>query len=281
MLDLSSQGYSTDTVNGARQTLQMILEGAVTFGHLTTNPAKAVPKHKNTFTPEQQARRTWNRAEAQRALAASAGTEMELPIHLGVVMGMRRSEILGLKWEDFDFENGTLRIRRGIREVRTYDSEGVARVVRGSYPPKNASSARKLTIGALVTNALLNHRSRQAALGHYDPEGWVFTNSKGTPLSPSGLHTRWEKFRKTNDIPRVRFHDMRHSVATLVLGDANLPIEKASQALGHTRIDTTKQIYARHVPRYNDDFVEGIGRLLPKAPSPVAPNLMGTFDEHS
>jgi hypothetical protein len=52
-------------------------------------------------------------------------------------------------------------------------------------------------------------------------------------------------------------------VAFLVLNDANVPIEKASQALGHTRIDTTKQIYAGHVPRYNDDFIAGIASVLP------------------
>ena len=69
---------------------------------------------------------------------------------------------------------------------------------------------------------------------------------------------------------------MRHSVATLALGDANLPIEKASQALGHTRIDTTKQIYARLVPRYNDDFVAGIENLLPKAPPVVVDRLSET-----
>ena len=65
-------------------------------------------------------------------------------------------------------------------------------------------------------------------------------------------------------------------MTTLALGDANLPIEKASQALGHTRIDTTKQIYARLVPRYNDDFVAGIENLLPKAPPVIVDRLSET-----
>jgi integrase len=99
--------------------------------------------------------------------------------------------------------------------------------------------------------------------GNWHNSGYVLTSAVGTPISAPNLRLRFKKFLTSIDVRYIRPHDLRHTVAFLVLNDANVPIEKASQALGHTRIDTTKQIYAGHVPRYNDDFIAGIASVLP------------------
>lgn len=98
--------------------------------------------------------------------------------------------------------------------------------------------------------------------------GYVITTTKGTPFNDSNLRKRYIRFLERIGVRYIRLHDIRHTVARLAL-DAGVPLEHLSQVLGHTRIDTTKQIYAGFVPRYTKNFIDIYGDTLPQPPSVV------------
>lgn len=271
LYDMSQQGYSVATINGARQLLSMVLDGAIQFDHIRLNPVKNVPKHKPTYTAHTTVKGAWSREEAITALHAAKGTDVELPVALALVLGMRRSEILGLQWADFDFEHGTLHIRRSRREARVFDADGTSHRRLDTYATKNPSSARKLILGPLVTAALHAHRARQDEHGHYSPTQWVMTSTTGTPLEPRRLSHLFDQFSRHNGIRKIRFHDLRHTSAQIALS-GKARIEAVSQFLGHSNIHTTKSIYAPYVEALNQEYVDAIGQQLDiMDPVPAAP----------
>lgn len=257
LMTLRANGHSVTSVNGVRQVMSLILDGAVEHGHIDKNPVSAVRKHKQPFDQLGTVRRSWTAEEAQEALSLAKGTPVELALTLALVLGLRKAEVLGLKWSDFDFEHGTLSIARSKRETRQFADDGTSHIAVELYAPKNASSARTITMGPTVLASLMSHRGAQEGLGHYDAEGWVFTNSQGSALAPSGLSKRYTEFVRESGIRPIRFHDLRHSAATLALsGQAR--IESVSQFLGHSNIHTTKSIYAPFVEALNGEFVNAI-----------------------
>lgn len=271
LYNLSRQGYSVTTINGARQLLSMVFDGAIQFDHIRINPVKSVPKHKPTYTTHTTVKGAWSKEEAITALHAAKGTGVELPVALALVLGMRRSEILGLQWADFDFEHGTLHIRRSRREARVFNADGTSHRELDTYATKNPSSARKLILGPLVTAALHAHRARQDEQGHYSPTQWVMTSTTGTPLEPRRLNYLFDRFSRQNGIRKIRFHDLRHTSAQIALS-GKARIEAVSQFLGHSNIHTTKSIYAPYVEALNQEYVDAIGQQLDVVePLTVAP----------
>jgi hypothetical protein len=178
-------------------------------------------------------------------LALSRGHHLELPLPLALatLFGMRRSEILGLQWPDFDFLKGTLTIHRVRRDERTIAENGHVSVSTVTYPPKSASSWRQIPMGSIVQAAVLAHRQRQQERGYFHPVGWLFATRTANPVSPSRLSRVFKGFPRENNIREIRFHDVRHTAVTLSL-EAGVRIEVVSHMVGHSRIDTTKSIYA-------------------------------------
>ena len=194
-------------------------------------------------------------------LTHARGTALELPLSLAAILGMRRSEILGLQWSDFDFQQGTLTIHRVRRDERTTNKNGQVSVTTVTYPPKSASSRRQIPLGSLVQTAVLSHRERQQQAGYFDERGWVFATRTGNPLSPHRLSQLFRQFLTDHKIRPIRFHDARHTAVTLAL-EAGVRIEVVSQMVGHSRIDTTKSIYAPVVQAMNPEYTEKMDDYL-------------------
>ena len=279
-------GKSAATINGARQVLMAVCKHALRNRVIPFNPVEPTSPVRRQPNDPTQVRQAWDLEEITRVLdCARDNDDLDAFLHLMLHLGLRPGEALALRWRDITADKTSLWVNGTLKEERRLlpNGQGVVRQVIAE--PKTPASRRRLPIDDALQAALSRQRLRQDVYRTMHYGKWVetdhiVTTGYGTPVSASNLRRRFAKFLHSIDVRYIRFHDMRHSVATLVLGDANLPIEKASQALGHTRIDTTKQIYARHVPRYNDDFVEGIKRLLPKAPAPVAQKLMDASNEH-
>jgi integrase len=106
--------------------------------------------------------------------------------------------------------------------------------------------------------------ARMTAGQNWVESGFVITSQVGTPVSLSNIRKTYINFLFANTIRYIRLHDIRHSVATLSLG-LGIPIEQVSQVLGHTRIETTKSIYAQHVPRFTENFSSVLSASLPSA----------------
>jgi integrase len=265
MNTLYVQGKSVSTINGARRVLFQLCKYAsrqelMMFNPVSkTDPLKQDPKKSNV-------QEHWDREEAKRALESSVGTPLDLFVHLAIFTGMRRGEVLGLKWSDIDLNEGTLSVERTLKEERILTPEGIGSTHLVTGDPKTVSGFRKLAIQGPLVNAFIRHKESQVALKASAGEAWVetdfvLTSSVGTPWNPSNLSTRFRKFLKDNNLRRIRIHDMRHTAAHLSL-EGDVRLEAVSQALGHSRIEITKNTYARKVPKLAIDFSNGLAEYL-------------------
>ena len=176
--------------------------------------------------------------QAQRLLDAARGDKYEALYATALWLGLRRGEVLGLRWEDIDFEGRTLRVE--MAQIMTEDGLELA-------PPKTENSRRTLPLPAALVPILKAHRVRQLEEqlktgGRWQAHGLVFCTSNGTPISPRNLVRDFKAFLQRAELPDIRFHDLRHSCASL-LAAQGVPVRVAMDILGHTNIATTQNIY--------------------------------------
>lgn len=269
---LVKQGRSASTINGARAVLNAMCNYAELIEKIPRNPVRSTRTVKRRPSDRTQVCEPWSREEVWRVLDASQAemntNSIDAFVHLMLHTGLRPGEALGLRWEDVDLDSRQLRVTGTLKESRLLmpDGSGVVRLIRNE--PKTASSYRSLPISdalyaALERQKMLQSIQKLTAESKWQESGYVLTSSVGTPISGSNFRKQFAAFLDRNGIRRIRPHDLRHTVAKLALDEGKVPIEQTSQALGHTRIDTTKQIYAGYVPRYNDEFSKGLSEVLP------------------
>jgi integrase len=276
MAALRKAGKSANTVNGARQVLGAMCKHANRTGIIPTNPVLATDPVKRQKGDPTQVKEPWSLDEVFKVLREACDDPLDGFLHVMLHLGLRPGEAMGLRWEDVDLTKRTLTITGTLTDTQVFmpDGQGVVRQVRND--PKTAASRRILPIDEALATSLDRQQMRQAVQQVSSGERWVdtgyvFTTSVGSPFSLSNLRKKYQKFLDRIEVRYIRLHDLRHTVARMALDTGNVPIEQASQALGHTRIDTTKQIYAGYVPRYNEEFVAGLSSILPAAPRPNPP----------
>ncbi len=272
MAELRQRGLSAATVNGSRQILNALCKHAARTGVLSSNPVLATDPVKRQSTDPTQVRQHWGLDEMWKVLEAARNDELDTFLHLLIHTGMRPGEALGLRWQDIDLDGRLVHISGTLKESRTLNSDGsgVVRLLRNST--KTEASHRTLAISEALAESLIRQQMRQsiqqaASVERWTNSGFVVTTVVGTPCSLSNVRKMFRKFVAEIDVRYIRLHDIRHSVATASLNEGRMPIEQTSQALGHSRIDTTKRIYAKNVPRYNLEFIEGMSRILPPSPN--------------
>jgi integrase len=172
---------------------------------------------------------------------------------------MRRSELLGLKWEDVNLDAGIILVRRGL----TIHLNGGVEI----HDPKRFSSKRRLDISPKVIVALREHKKRQAkeklAAVQWRDEDFVFASHSGGHIHPNTLYTAYFKpLRKRAGISPVKFHDLRHTYATLALLAPNVKVKVVSEILGHKDIATTLRIYAHVLPGMQRESAEAMDTIL-------------------
>jgi len=205
------------------------------MGLLTRNPVDAV-------TPPRVERlemKALDAAGVTALLAAAEGLEIQLPILVAIGTGLRRGELLGLRWNDIDLDGCRLSVRRSL--------EVVAGEIR-SKPPKTTRSARTISLASFVIEALRRHRGEQnkRRLRGGDDAAWVFSDGRGNPWNPVHFTKRFGRLARQPGVPRVRFHDLRHSHATLSLA-AGIDLKTISASLGHSTIGVTANTYLHAV----------------------------------
>jgi integrase len=197
--------------------------------------------------------------EANRLLKAARGERLAALYVLAIHTGLRQGELLALKWEDLDLEAGTLRVRRSL----TY-----AGGKHSLSEPKTKKSRRlvRLTTGAVT--ALRSHLERQMGemdrLGSlYSPGGLVFANETGAIINPSNLRNRsFARLLKRTGLPaNTRFHDLRHTCATLLLS-RNINPKIVSEMLGHANIAITFDTYSYMLPDMQEKAAKALEEAL-------------------
>ena len=270
MNELKRSGKSTNTINGARRVLTGMCKYAARTSVIPFNPVLATDSMRRQVGEKSQVHEPWNQEEMNQVLrAVVTNSKLDCFLHLMMHTGMRPGEVLGLRWQDIDDATSLLSVTGTLKQARriTPGGQGVVRMERNE--PKTLASRRPITISPELGQALDRQKmyeslARITAGQNWVESGYVITTLVGTPVSLSNLRKAYIKFLSANTFRYIRLHDIRHSVATLSLG-LGIPIEQVSQVLGHTRIETTKSIYAQYVPKFTENFSSVLSASLPSA----------------
>lgn len=247
---------SPTTVNVLHAMLHKAFDDAVRWGLIARNVCDLV-------SPPRRAHyeiRPLTMEQAQQLMAAAKGHNMEALFVLALTTGMRRGEILALKWQDINFSQNTLQVRRIFTRApgnRYIEAE-----------PKTQKSRRSVMLPPFAVDLLKQHRIRQLEVKLQAGAQWqehdlVFCTSLGTPLNPSKMIDRFNTLLKKAGLPHIRFHDLRHSAATILLSMGIHP-KVVQELLGHNQISMTMDIYSHVLPtmqrdamsKLNDAFLE-------------------------
>lgn len=245
--DKLEAGYSTGTRRHIRTTLNKALKQAVSWGYLVRNPAEGVPVPKAPERDEDEPdpdMRTLSSAEAGAFLRASREDRYAALYSLALATGMRQGEMLALPWKNVDLSAGLVRVRRTLV------------IVKGGFefaPPKTGRSRRDVELRPEAVQALREHRKRQLEErmklgGTPEDSGLVFATTTGTPVRRQNLQRRnFKPILREAGLPDIRFHDLRHTFATLTLANG-ADLNTISKLLGHASVKTTLDIYAHIIP---------------------------------
>jgi integrase len=244
--DMLAQGLSTRTVRYCHTILHGALAQAErhqlvvrNVSRLTEHPGET-RKEMRTLTREQV---------SGTLLPALAEERLFAAILLACGTGLRRGELLALRWQDVDLDKGLLHVRRTLVRVRSYEAHGSERKTRLVFhAPKTAQSRRTIPLPEGCVVALKHHKAQQAQerllLGEaYYDDGLVFCLVDGKPIDPRNFARAFDQMLRKVGLPRVRVHDMRHTFATLMLELGESP-KTVQTLLGHSRVAITLDIYS-------------------------------------
>lgn len=190
--------------------------------------------------------------QAGTMLATAKGDRLEALYVVAVTTGMRLGELFGLQWSDVDLANGAILVRHALQELN-----GKLTLTE----PKTAKSRRRVELPKMAIDALHSHLKRQMAAGHL-AGGYVFTNTEGGPLRRSHFHGgNFKPLLTKAGLPEIRFHDLRHTAATLLLLDGTHP-EIVRDRLGHSKIGITIDLYSHVLPSMQKEAAGRLDRLL-------------------
>jgi integrase len=195
---------------------------------------------------------------AARMLAAAEGHPIETPLAIALATGMRRGEILGLRWADLDPDLTVARVRRSLQSLAP---EPVFE------EPKTRRSRRAVALPAFLRPYLLGQRADQVRRRDVLGDRWADTDlvvdaGDGSAMNPANLSAAWPKFLQRAGLPHVRFHDLRHAHATLMLMQGVHP-KIVSERLGHASIAITLDTYSHVLPGMQAEAAEAFDQLFP------------------
>ncbi len=193
-------------------------------------------------------------------LQAAQGTELTAIVAVAIGTGLRRGELLALRWSDVNLDARRLTVHRSLETVK-----GLTR----TKPPKTVRSARTIALPLFVTDILRAQRQQQEAQGRdlglkADEDGWIFTRADGSSWEPGAFSLAFARFVKRAKLPRVRFHDLRHSFGTLALA-SGVDLQTVSRALGHESTAITSRTYLHAIEALQEDAAARIDALLGNA----------------
>ncbi|MEF9983454.1 MAG: tyrosine-type recombinase/integrase [Oscillospiraceae bacterium] len=244
---------SAKTVKNIYLNLKNCLDRAEAESIIKVNPCKYI-KLKQIHTPEQS---VYDLDEVHKLLNLSKGTDLELPMLLEVTLGLRRGELLGLKWKHIDFENSTVKIIDNLVQVK---GELITKL------PKTVSGQRTLEIPMEVMEILKvkysAYISRKLAMGKTFNDGnYVISQFNGLPYKPDSFTQKYKRFLKQNNFREIKLHSLRHTNATIML-QSGISAKVAQARLGHSDVSTTLNIYSHVLTSMDKEAANTIGNTL-------------------
>jgi integrase len=242
--DRLKAGLSSTTVNHIHNVLHKALEQAVRWGMVPRNVTDLVDA-------PQTKRRTatvWTAEQARAFIEASRSHRLHALYVLAIYTGMRQGELLGLQMDDIDWASNTLNIRHSLQTLQSQPQQ--------LSTPKTEKSKRLVTLPAPASAALEAHIKRQER-----KQGYVFVSLVETPLRPHSVIDTFKRIASKVGLPEIRFHDLRHTCATLHLLNGTNP-KIVQDLLGHSTITLTLDTYSHVMPGMQQDAADRLGKLL-------------------
>jgi integrase len=252
---LLSKGLSPSSVELVHVILHKAMKDALRLGIIQRNVVSLVqpPRRKSRLM------KTLSEEDALKFMAAARGERFEALFVLALTTGMREGELLALQWKDIDLDKSTVQVRGTL--LRDGNRFVIAE-------PKSAKSRRSIALSKRAAYVLRLHHSRQehekALLG----EEWditydlVFPNTLGKPMKPCNLSQDvFKRVLRKAGLPNIRFHDLRHTAATLLLGKGINP-KIVSEMLGHSQISITLDIYSHVTPHMQQQAADAMDTLF-------------------
>ena len=252
--DRLDSGLSGSTVQKMHHVLHKALAQAVRSNLIPRNPAASV----KAPTPTPKEMHPLSASEARKLLEVAQGDRLEALYVLAVHTGMRRGELLGLKWPDVDWENATVRVRR------TLTRNGTGHVL---GEPKTKKSRRTVRITPQAVEALNGHRAKQSeemltSGSLYQEQGLVFAGTGGGLINPSNLRQRsFTPLLEHAGLPRITFNDLRHTCASLLF-QKNVHPKFVQELLGHASVAITLDTYSHMLPGMGSQAADAMVEAL-------------------
>jgi integrase len=234
--------------------LQAALEAAVKLDMIGRNVADNVPAPK----PLKNEVPIFKGPELQSVLVALQGTRIYPLVALALATGMRRSELLALRWCDVDLQRRALRVEHSLEQTK-----GGLRL----KSPKTESGKRSIQLPDQAVDVLNAHNKAQLELrlqlgmGKREAEAFVFSNHDGTPISPNYFSIMWIRESKRAGLPKRTFHSLRHSHASALIR-AGLDVVRVGRQLGHSKPTITLSTYAHAFEVADSEAAKAIGKML-------------------
>lgn len=236
------------------QVLHTALGAAVKQRQLVHNAADGIVKPKQRRSSSMT---VWNAEELGTFLGHASGDRLYPLLRLAAFTGMRRGELLGLRWEHVDLEQGIVTVVAARVKVGTTMVDGMTKTTTG----QRRIDIDPGTVAALKSWRTAQKAERLAAGPAWQNTGLVFTREDGSPVHADHLAGRFAKLVKGSGVKRVRFHDLRHTHATLLL-KAGVPIKVVSERLGHASPAFTLQVYAHVLPGQQAEAAAAFAELV-------------------
>ena len=228
------------TVQHYHANLHKALKYAVKHDLIASNPMEKVERPKS----QKFVGSFYSVAELERLFQAVKGDSVEFPVLMAAFYGLRRSEIMGLRWQAIDFAGNTIMIDHTVVQFR---SKGKTKVVQKDRT-KNVSSCRSLPLVPQYRDLLLRMQERQEQCRKlcgncYIESDYIYVNDLGEPYQPNFVSQHFRALLEKNQLRVIRFHDLRHTCASLLLKNG-VSMKEIQEWLGHSNFSTTANIYA-------------------------------------
>ncbi|MFD0617852.1 tyrosine-type recombinase/integrase [Paenibacillus sp. GCM10027629] len=250
---LRSKGLAENTVKRIFSVINTALNQAFRMELVRRNVASVVSKPKG----ERRELKVWDLETINRFLEATQdGSRYSIAMYLALMTGMRQGELLGLRWADIDFDNKTIHVQQSLaRDGKTIN-----------HTLKSKKSIRSVAISTETVARLKEQRKlivmEMVKEGEdYQKNDLVICSSKGTPASTRSIMKVWNKFIERLEFPRITFHDLRHTHASLLLQQGVHP-KIVSERLGHSSVVITLDTYSHLLPNLQADAADGLDLLI-------------------
>lgn len=249
----SKMGLSNKTILYFHKIIHSALRQGMKWQFVIRNVADCV----DTPKPEKYKPKFLNDKEVLALIKATNDTDLYIPTIIAISTGMRRGEILGLTWKNIDLENEIIKVTQALYPTK----QGLV-----ILPPKTENSIRNVSIPLTLIDILRDYKEKQNGIRerlgkHYIDNDLVCCTVNGEAINPTTLNHKFHNILKQNNLPLIRFHDLRHSHASLLLKE-KVQMKAISERLGHSDINITMNLYSHIYEETNKDIANTFDKFI-------------------